>query len=1240
MPISSYRSSDTRRVFTNYPFRNGMYFKTEMEREGMAKIISNMDIIGSGDVAVPRSSFVNGFLHTGISEEIISSKLIKQVTRDGKPFLVSFEQSVNPDDYLSGAMSDANAIDLQHPFGMHIITLAGGIEELTVEEGSREIVIDEVIDGDTFDCHTVAGNEPMRVRLLGIDTPELIPLPKGIYATQSGSPERLYIKNLSGWTELDYKTTTDHTTFMEYDFINEDYIYYDGSYYTGTIHSTEKTLIEIAFESVGVLPEYEDNGATTAKSKLTTHLNAFDGYILIYDKNSPQYDAYQRVVAHVFGYNLGNHHPERFFYAITSYMLAGGYGEIKYLQSNYLFYDNYVICSEYAKTEKIGIYSTEYPTEYYTDSTLLANIEFDIRCYDSYSGTIPQYSIDVNTKHFKKPIYTLNEIHPYIYSSESYFNEDKTALDWDLSIDHFVEILEHNYSNSEYHVRNKHTEFPYANMSWQNAVSFLGRIRTADEVKYKGLITLQYDGNQHYILIQEPKEVHLGTLNIEDPYSMSFNALDDDPYVYEDYFGADAETYIRPSILGVYLYKGDKVLQSVGTKQDCYIRPYIAFPEISDTGYVKTSFRYITPNDERDKVDWVDFDESEVDVTDHSTSPGFGGALTDAIKSAGDKVWNFANVRGKPVEFELRNIFRSNSSPTTDDAAYHDTTYEIIEDEVPVGTKQSYDVQTDVKFLGATTLSTMYADFRYEVRVIINGAEHISVETVREEIESVVQDTLITLEINFFKIKVEFLKDNMPLNIYRLGNEVLMNARYEEWIARGSTYPIFNNGEKTLDAKDMLDDHNVWDATHLTVYDRFLILYGEAMGNYSLQFTEFETTDSMPFPYGQIIFDSPIIHVHPHQGNLYVFCEDGIWMLHSGMDYTNMLKTFAYSGVQLDPSEKATVVSLGNEVFFVHESKGYVIRSNYQVESSSDIYVMPITAPVNDILRKPSAYIKERLQDAYGIIAESTANITVTYRSIVKNDTVYLIASYNLGTVKDTLMVMYIYEKEYRRFRMYDTYAGAFPIMDYHSSGPNGFGLILQNSLIDPHVTAAEFMYYLPENITGYELGDARPIVYEDSSWRETNETEAITKVQSFMDTGGLGLNSLHKKRVRRHILTIVNFEGVELAFNIIPYTDGIMLENATNIQAVLDEYGDIVEQADPNVKIIVPSVTKFITFAGLELDGFTITGEYLTTYKFIHLETKVNALGKLPGFKVYLPATHRFEVSHYGIVYRQYSAR
>jgi len=909
---------------------------------------------------------------------------------------------------------------------------------------------------------------------------------------------------------------------------------------------------------------------------------------------------------------------------------------------------------------------------------------------------IPEEEITVNDESirhllFRKNMREQQNIDLVFYDTESFYLENKTETDmitYTNSDEVYVEILRHDYRNQEYEYEVISHHIPNYNMFWRNGIAFLGRVIVNNEVAYKGVMILQFDGTRHSFLLQKPKEVNFGTFSQEDPTSISYNALDPAPFVFEDLVGDDASAFTYPTVLGVIPYdiffnfrstgnirEFAKTFSSFDKNQRMFLRPYVAIPKMpfvnlsSDNRLFRLSLeRLMFANDTPERY-----------------------VLATAVDTEGQPIIDWESTALQDFLFRIYDLTESHNDVirlrlVTE--ILEDTEFEVTEGQfsnVPITDDSIYDLPEVLTNMQNTTESEDNA-LVYEITVNTDTDSTSSdVTQYKSEITITRNSYYITLDgnrINDVKTKtdtysyddndqratiqriVKFEGIDFPINLAnRSGNtyniisyldavEVNITAdQHIRNVSTGTTQPIIVRGERTIDPNKMLELHNLKKATYLTGYDRYLILYGPHTGSNVLQFLEYDQPDYAPYPFGAIDFDYEIVHVHTHRGNIYVFTTNGLWVLHSIIDYLNLQKTFAYANLDLDPSEKITVQSFGNEVFFIHQERGYVIRTNVNVESQDDVYVIPVTGAVDNIISNPNHYVKQRLEEGYGQVIDTFEDLKVTYYVKALNSNMYIYATYFVRDEvtsgifnKKSIMLTFIYNKDSKRWTMYDTINAGYPMIDFTSGYAKGFDLFFINDDVFPYSTYGSYLNYLPNNIENRVIGDLQS-VKNGEFIKQTENTSIpsyeINDISGMLDTGALSFNAQHTKKVRRIQTTFLDIKGSGFDFYVIPYADYLDYQNRLDVEVYTDENNDYQRNyIDFKNELGVSSILPIVSAQNKDQKSFRVSINKMQTSKKLSLLTQLNMKGKLPGFRLYTFMNDKMKIGDYGIVYRQQKAR
>ncbi len=1226
MPTGSYQSGSSKRLFINYPFKKGMAFQNLISGEFSCKTLINYDYSNAGDYVYPRPAFVNALLHNGNNTITLPESTVVMTTNAGPKFLVSVQEYVDETVFANDEIN-VSSEPITGVYGLHIHRILNDVTGFETSRGAKRVFLDYVWDGDTIDVKDTVDGPTYRVRLLGVDTPE------------EGYPYHGEAK----------------------DFL-EDYL-------------AGKTIY-LVFEPASEI--------------------------------SKTIDGNTRYYAYVFAGN----------YLVNYLILRQGYGYLAYISDSYIFYDELREAYYAAVADEWRLHGTE------TDYVALIGLEYEstasIANHSGYSliaDTIP-----TNELYFKKDVYEITDIDTNFYDTQGFIAAELLPTDLFTPNATTKIQMEYNwYTKNEHGHTVQYLEFPHANHTWRNAMSFIGRVISDGEIVYKGLITLQYNPSEPFrIILIKPEPVNPLAWNLEDSTSTYLNAFNQDPHVYTDEIFSEGAMYFRyPAISTSLIYNKDplmyadaKLISRFSHTTKCFIKPYIVVPEVSTVSFLKAQIRFKYDPDQDAEEGWVDLLRPSADIevdsiyehaTQHEVIENTGGTLaylSDALyrlngiktfESSTEALWNaetdqrtyqmssgvspyavpngmtirrwngytydyvksvftqtvkdLSRLNARSLEIELRTVYTDETVETIDfpnsEKLIDGNNISSVTVTVQNATNLTPRDETfTFRKYTLTTYNVTANTVDYFIKNELTGQSATGTATYTDSTYfSFIYEGLT------FRIDVKYI-DNGVLGVTYNGLSIVLNFPKNIYTTVSTTQLIYLTGVKLFEENDILSTHNIYNATHMTQLDRYLVLYGPHMGNHSLQFLEYDNFSLAPFPNGQITFDAEIVHVHSHRGNLYVFCKDGIWILHSGFTYAEMIKTFAYSGIALHPAEIGTIASLGNNVFVVHNNKGFMIRTNQNVDDQSDVYTIPITGGVDQIMEDPRPYIMERLHYGYSILTHPEDEVTVYYKSFVDNNEIHLTASYFLRDPLEKLFISYIYNNDTGRWKMYDTICGGYPLEMIPSGNAKGFDYLLINDFNDGVVSVATYLHEIPTNsLYEYTLGDSLGLVRDtDNEWKPSNTTNGVIHpfipISCEVDFGSLDLQSMHKKVIRRFYVNIINVEGEQLTFKALPYIDGVVTNDDSAVEALLNAIGELQESIDLNTEIIVPDYYNFVSPAIAEIEGLAIPESFFTTQSRVILDIRTHLVGKIPGLKLLIPTTSRYHITHYAIIYRQLMAR
>lgn len=909
------------------------------------------------------------------------------------------------------------------------------------------------------------------------------------------------------------------------------------------------------------------------------------------------------------------------------------------------------------------------------DSTLL--IGEDYLRYDNYAAIAGSPGADTNPEptpavqekeieegdFFKKQIYAHPGIIKGLYYYEDYFSADFNPDEDGEEFD-YIEILKHEYQDKDI----ISFECPHASAPWRNMFIFLGRVIKDGEVLYRGHIMIQYDGEDMFIILPTPQITNIGSFDFEDPTRMNYNALLEQPLVFDDFANVAEPPFIRPEFLGAIFYNklfditdppSDlKVFTRFNTIQEAFLRPYISLDESLKTDSEATHFKHVklyVQDEGRDIVEPITI----MDDTEYK----------DEWYDELDREWNFSRIRGRSIQLRMETLFEKDLTIEFDIAQSNTTEVSINDDMQPadfVGIrvfpiadhfKESIvNKRFRISMRGNTYESEagLYAFIFTLVEIPEEGPE-VSHGAHSKELWGNESSTYVAVE-NFeypsvglrFRVEIRYRYGNETATFnYATGSDPLyldVEKYYEKWEAVSATQPIITSGERLIDLRDMQENYNLKNATHLAFYDRFLMLYGDHMGSNAIQFSDFDNFNLFPFPTSRIDFDSNIVHAHQHRDALYVFSGKGLYILHSGFRPVDMTKTFAYGGASLRKTEKHAVITSGNEVFYLSEDRGYVIRTNKEIVTEDDVYVMHVTNPIDSVLTDMAAHLRLRLLEGYGIALDESHIFRKELRTHVVNQQMYIVVSSEITDIPHRLMSMFIFDKDYRRWRMYDTIAGSFPTEFIQDGSALGFTMMLRNSMRDGFHTFGTFKYSLHEDLEDAVLADVHGPLKSGDNWiypsLYNDENTRHAPISCVIDTGSLGFAPAHFKRIRRMGLTLSELVDEELLYYFVPIMDNLSYQNRVEPSIEVEEgvpipvYNEQINSLE--FSEILPTIGPKVNDQNI----FKAVTRGMQSRKRLELVCFVNMSGKVPRLRFYLMAKDYLKIEHYNIVYRQKIAR
>lgn len=1229
MGTTAYSSGRSKRLFTNYPFKKGMNFTNLISGEYQCKSLINYDYTNAGDYVYPRPAFVNALFHNGLNSVKLPESTLIMKTNLGPKFLVSADSWVSKEDFLNDTVTARG--DITGIYGLHIHELEQEISSFETVRGTKVIYPSSVVDGNHIYARfsTDVEEDPTKIQLLGIKTPTVSEdhyadavavlqhyLDNGTtfhIVYDPASAETNEAGDVVAYLFVDtilVNAVMAHQGLAEISGIEDNYMFYD-------------TLIGAYYFAV-------DRGCNLWGEADPVTINA-SAYAMSLAVSEEEPD---------FTLNSGDNNKELYFKQAVinknSEITETLYDTISYFGSDAtattLFipnFDTYIqmLRNDYEKDEYSHLVKYfEYPHVNHSWRNAMSFLGRVVK--DGvvvYKGLITiQYVPDDG---FKIILIKPRSVNPLMWNSQDAESIYLNALDPNPQVyQHEIFTADAAYfryptiSTTFIYDRDPIfdseakliSSFDKTNRAYIQPYLVIPQIPVDSFVKTQ--IRFKYDPNQ---------EAEVGWEDILIPVAEATSI-------------SPAKKIIDPGGDLAYLKDTIRAMN----------KSVVFLSQTTQAAWNATTETYVWDTHPLIQADAIAY--YPIGAIFKYTPPGFPSVYYEVKNSLSAK--DFSNLNSRPLEVELRTIYLNKnpeaiitSNPlglTISATGEFIATDPLVQESYSISFQQGTTTVKD----GIDTLVRAFVD------VTVGKTEgsftkrflgtHYNAVTDIYEFETTDEFSVYFDKINFIMNYKSTMNSSAVVTTLYIDNEK------KTYTSTGVSQIIYLSGFKLFQDDTIMQEHDIYKATSIAQFDRYLILYGDGVGNHSLQFLEYDDFALAPFPYGQITFDSKIIHVHPHRGTLYVFCEDGVWILHKGFGYSDMIKTFAYAGISLNPAEKGSVASLGNNVFVIHNHKGYVIRTNVNVEDQSDVYTIPITSGVEQIMEDPRTFLKDRLQYGYAIHIDNIQNVTAHYKSYVTTNEIFVMASYHIGYPLQRLLVTYVYNNDTGRWKLYDSVAAIIPIDVVSSGSAKGFDLFCVNDFEDGMPTLASYLFQIPYNsVYTSALGDSIGLVrVENDEWKPASKDVGINNpfipIACEFDTGSLDINSMHKKKFRRFYVNIINVDGESLEFKGIPYIDGVPAADNLSVEALLNVAGELEESITLNAEIIVPNIFRFIQPSLETLEGYTIPESSFTTYSRVILDLRTNLLGKIPGLKLLIPTKSRYHITHYAIVYRQQMAR
>lgn len=976
MPKVRVRGTPGKQLFVNNLFNRGMNYSSSELPAGFTKVISNFDITPNGDSAIPRKPYTQ-IVPEDRTRLGLFTYPIKFSQRIDEVHYITFNNLISPEEYIKNL-----GLDVLRPIGAGAFTIR---------------------HRNMGEFHKIAGTEIKTAEWLGASTNES---PED-YEDYVFPDIPMYPVAHPGSSNIVASFNLDDDPLLLY-FIDGDTIAYDTDRYRILgIDAPEKGR-----PWAGLSTEFLRRIKNTVESGIPRHL------ILMRDPNMPETDKYGRKLVHAFLRRdttlEGNLH-----YHLGSEIIRQGLARVAYITNpkmNYL--NNLINVQQYAESNGLGIFGTS------PDPT------FD-------------YVADGVSLDFRDDQTANEDPHPELFT---------------------IEVLKqvNDSADSYYHsTHDEYVEFQY--VDYRDAIVFIGRVRLGDVLKYKGPMVLKCNGDLGGFTLEI---LYNGKyINLTEASGMGYNVFAGDA-MFNFVSDFDAGT---PTVQGIIsrLKNTNNIITEATPGTPIELEAIIEVPENPDTpnpdGYL------VYPSYFKEEINQNHTVSGDFNIVyePSGASPeiiGTGKFDVSAVSLGGTSTNSLLSYQQFTLVSKVPKM--PDTSPDLDaiilkpTVTYKDLVFEYSDLEITAGTG------TVTKTISNCDISLKITVMAYvENRSVVDHNLTIKFTLKTEVIAKaityswgkrwvkMIDDATVVLadwslidhdneERQTYEHTPQAKDDNiLKYQMNRLGRIKIAHETYTDYmelndLARVEQTIIINVKQtlRTLDATDVYKNVNLSKATRISYFNRQLILYGPWLGSNSLQFSGFEELWYYPFPYYNIPdFTHEILHVHRHKNMLVVFTKFNIVSLSLGILAPELRIQIMYEQLTTTPGEVRSILSVGNDVFFMSNNEGYILLPSEFIDDPSRIKVYPLTKPVSKMMVNPKEYLANRLDD-------HLKNISVSYFSYTEGTMVNIVGAYDILKSDDT-------QVEYNIVYRYDIVRRIWSIYDFV-----GYGRFHYHYIAEPHI--------------------------------------------------------------------------------------------------------------------------------------------------------------------------------------------
>lgn len=430
-------------------------------------------------------------------------------------------------------------------------------------------------------------------------------------------------------------------------------------------------------------------------------------------------------------------------------------------------------------------------------------------------------------------------------------------------------------------------------------------------------------------------------------------------------------------------------------------------------------------------------------------------------------------------------------------------------------------------------------------------------------------------------------------------------------------------GIEVVSDKDLRTNIAIKNATRLDVFNRQLCLYGPYTISNVLFFSKFETFDFFPFPSGVIEVEEPITWVYNYKDSFIIFGKNHIHMLKGATTVSECTLHRIYENLSVHLPDVRVINTVGNNLIFFNNGVGYVIVPNMYVDSQSNIKVYKLTEYISNFFYNPEVYIRNRIPD---IDIDSQLVYHMELDSYVQNNDIVITNNITVveGTREHYLVVWFIYNQDYKYWRMYSTTL---------------FNRIIANYICEPNVNH-QFVVSQGSEVCMSFFTNVYTLDYQDIDTVSTS-----IPIITMLNSGYLSVDTMNDKRFKDLIIELDNINPeAKLYLDCEFFVDGSPMVLSDIDALIIDKVSGAVLESE---KVLSEYKTFEAHHIGYPEDqSVSRSQNFGTTFKIdnkvysmtgrTHIRIPVYGKGRLPSFILKIKSDKFYEFINYALIYKE----